>query len=98
LTIQGHPDPLPCHFGHALAHAYVEGARRSGYDVSEIDVARLDFPLLRTREASRSEVVPLAIREAQAAITRADHLVLIYPVWNGGMPALVKGFLDATPF
>jgi putative NADPH-quinone reductase len=28
------------------------------------------------------------------AIVRADHLVLLYPLWLGGMPALLKGFLE----
>lgn len=29
-------------------------------------------------------------------LTRSDHIVLIYPVWNGAMPALLKGFLEQT--
>jgi putative NADPH-quinone reductase len=96
VIIQGHPDPSATHFGHALARAYAEGASQSSHAVSVIDIARLDFPLLRSGEELRSDAVPPAIREAQAAISRADHLVLIYPVWNGAMPALLKGFLEQT--
>jgi putative NADPH-quinone reductase len=40
--------------------------------------------------------VPDAIRQAQGVLTRSDHIVLIYPVWNGAMPALLKGFLEQT--
>ena len=93
--IQGHPDPRGGHFGHALGQAYAEGARAGGHPIEVIAVASLDFPLLRSREDQQGDPPP-AIREAQAAISRADHLVLIYPVWNGAMPALVKGFLEQT--
>lgn len=31
---------------------------------------------------------------AQADITWAQHLVWVYPIWWGGLPALLKGFLD----
>lgn len=96
VIIQGHPDPDTSHFGHALARAYAEGARQAHYDVSVIDIASLDFPLIRSGEEVRSGVVPQSIQEVQAAISRADHVVLIYPVWNGGMPALLRGFLEQT--
>ncbi len=34
------------------------------------------------------------IRKAQELITWADHLVFVYPIWWGLMPALLKGFFD----
>ena len=34
------------------------------------------------------------VAELQAAIAAADHLVLIYPLWLGGPPALLKGWLE----
>lgn len=93
--IQGHPDPEGNHFGHAIAQAYVKGATDAGREVEVIDVAKLDFPLLRSRKDQHDEP-PQAIRQAQSAIARADHVVMIYPVWNGGAPALLKGFLEQT--
>ena len=27
-------------------------------------------------------------------ITWADHIIFIYPIWWGGMPAVLKGFID----
>ena len=94
--IQGHPDPQGHHFCHALAEAYAAGAREAGHEVETIDVARLDFPLLRSRADLERGAVPEAIRRSQDALTRSDHVVLIYPVWNGAMPALLKGFLEQT--
>jgi len=92
--IQGHPDPRGNHYGHALAEAYAKGAARAGHEIRVVDVARLDFPLLRTKEDFEHGDLPDAIREAQAAIRWAGHLVIVFPLWGGSMPALLKGFLE----
>lgn len=92
--IQGHPDPDPARYCRALANAYAEGARDGGHDVELIDVAHLDFPLLRSADAFEHGALPDSLSAAQAAIGRADHLVFIYPLWLGGMPALLKGLLE----
>lgn len=94
--IQGHPDPQPSHFGHALAETYVRGAKEAGHDTHVINVAMLDFPLLRSKQELEHGEPPAAIRQAQAELARADHVVMIYPVWNGGLPALLRGFLEQT--
>ncbi|HEY7646675.1 MAG TPA: NAD(P)H-dependent oxidoreductase, partial [Hyphomicrobiales bacterium] len=49
LIIQGHPDPAGDHLCHALADAYAQGAVGAGHSVSRVDVAAIDFPLLRTK-------------------------------------------------
>jgi len=36
----------------------------------------------------------IAIRQAQSAIDWATHLVILYPLWLGSMPALLKAFLE----
>lgn len=94
VIIQGHPDPGGHHFGNALADAYAEGAIEAGHQVERIEVAQLDFPLLRSKEAFDSESPPAAIRPVQGAIGAADHLVILYPLWLGTMPALLKAFLE----
>lgn len=94
VILQGHPDPAGGHFGHALAEAYAEGAAGTGHEVRRIEVARLAFPLLRTKEDFEHGPVPGAVRPAQEAIAWAEHLVILYPLWLGTMPALFKGFLE----
>jgi putative NADPH-quinone reductase len=94
LVIQGHPDPAGGHLCHALAEAYAEGARAGGHDVRTLDVAQLDFPLLRSQRAWTQEPLPASLAPAQEAIWWADHLVFFFPLWLGGMPALLKGFLE----
>jgi len=96
VIVQGHPDPQHRHFCHALADAYAAGARKAGHEVVTVDVARLDFPLARSRDDLESGPTPEAIRQVQDALTRADHVVVFYPVWNGAMPALLKGFFEQT--
>ena len=50
LLIQGHPDPKGGHLGQALAQAYADGAAEAGHALRRVDVAQLDFPLLRSAE------------------------------------------------
>jgi putative NADPH-quinone reductase len=44
--------------------------------------------------APRSAPLPPILQPCQEAIGRADHLVMIYPLWLGTMPALMKAFLE----
>ena len=92
--IQAHPDPGGGHLCHALAQAYADGAHAAGREVRIVDVARLDFPLLRTQKEWTEGEVPASLRPAQDAIRWADHLVFFFPLWLGDMPALLKGFLE----
>ena len=92
--IQGHPDRTGAHLDHAMADAYARGAEAAGHEVSRIDVAALDFPLLRTQAEFEHEQAPEAIRPAQDALANADHWVIIFPLWLGTTPALLKAFLE----
>jgi putative NADPH-quinone reductase len=94
VVIQGHPDRSERHLCHALADAYAEGAQRSGHEVRHVAVAELDFPLLRSATAWQGADVIRDIQEAQNAVAWADHLVIVYPLWLGTMPAILKGFME----
>jgi putative NADPH-quinone reductase len=93
-VIQGHPDGAGGHLCHALADAYCAGARSAGHEVRVIDVGKIEFPLLRTKEAFESGPVPGELQSAQQDLGWADHLLLVYPLWLGEMPAIVKGFFE----
>ncbi|MFG6488119.1 NAD(P)H-dependent oxidoreductase [Roseateles sp. BYS78W] len=92
--IQAHPDPAGGHLCHTLAEAYAEGAREAGHELRRIDVAQLDFPLLRSQKDWLEGEVPASLRPAQEVIHWAEHLVFFFPLWLGDMPALLKGFLE----
>jgi putative NADPH-quinone reductase len=92
--IQGHPDASARHLGHALAEAYAEAARAAGHEVRTIDVASLDFALLRSQAEWTQGPLPAALAEPQDTLRWAEHWVLFFPLWLGDMPALLKGFLE----
>lgn len=94
LILQGHPDAEEQHFCHALASAYAEGAAAAGHEVKTIAISDIDFPLLRSKRAWDSGELPASLKPAQEAIAWSQHIVLVFPLWLGGMPALVKGFLE----
>ena len=94
VVIQGHPDPLGGHLCHALAYAYTQGAQQAGHEVRQIQVAQLDFPLLRSQQAWKHSPLPETLQQAQSDMGWAQHWVLFFPLWLGDMPALLKGFLE----
>lgn len=94
LLIDGHPDPDPARFVHALAGAYANGATSGGHEVRRLDLATMDIPFLRT-QADWAKALPSgATAAAQDDIRWAQHLVIFYPLWLGDMPALLKAFLE----
>jgi putative NADPH-quinone reductase len=94
VIVQGHPDPAGGHFGHALAEAYSAGAQEAGHEVRRIIVAALNLPLLRTKEDWERGTPPPAVLRCQDDIGWADHIVIVYPLWLGSMPAILKGFFE----
>lgn len=94
LILQGHPDPAGGHFGHALAQAYADGAAEAGHELRRVEVATLDFPVLRSQADWQDGALPASLQAAQAAIAWAEHLVIVFPLWLGDMPALLKAFLE----
>ena len=92
LIINGHPDGESFIF--ALESAYKKGAENTGAEVIEIVVRNLIFnPNLQFGYRKRTELEP-DLMMAQEKITWANHIVWLYPVWWGSMPAILKGFID----
>lgn len=81
-------------FCEALGEAYLVGARAGGHEAQLFVTSRMSFdPILHNGFA---EVQPLEpdLAEAHDAIMAADHLVVIFPLWLGTLPAIFKGFLE----
>lgn len=92
LILQGHPDPNS--YNQALHDAYKKGLQESGAEIREIAIRDLDFDYnLHFGYQKRTELEP-DLLAAQADLKWADHIVLFFPVWWGGAPAMLKGFFD----
>lgn len=92
LILNGHPDKESFNF--ALSEAYLVGAQKSGAEVEVIHITDLKFnPNLQYGYRKRTELEP-DLLAAQEKLKLADHLVWVYPVWWGSVPAIMKGFLD----
>jgi len=94
LIIDGHPDPADGRLCHALAAAYADGARAAGHDASVLRLAGMEIPFLKSQQEFQHGKVPDSLAAAAAALTAADHVVLVFPLWLGTMPALLKAFLE----
>jgi putative NADPH-quinone reductase len=94
LVLNAHPDPSPERFCAALADSYALGAADSGAEVRRIELGKLQFELLRSAQEHEHGTLPDALVEAQEAIAWASHILIVFPLWLGTMPALLKGFLE----
>lgn len=94
LVVQGHPDADNSHYCHAVAEAYLNGAIGGGHDVKQINLGKLDVPFLKSQEESDSPDLPQFAIDGQNAIEWAQHIVFVYPLWLGTMPALLKAWLE----
>lgn len=95
VIIDGHPDPAADRYCHALASTYATAASSAGHWIRCIAIADMDMPRVPSKDAESEDAPPVS-REAQDAISWADHLVIIYPLWLGSMPSSLKAFFEQT--
>jgi putative NADPH-quinone reductase len=92
FVLNGNPDPQS--LGHDLAEAYANGARKAGHSVTLTHVHALTFdPILHHGYREIQELEP-DLKQVQQDMLAADHMVLVTPMWWGGVPALLKGLFD----
>ena len=96
VVIQGHPDSAAPHLLHAMADTYAKAAQEAGHEVRRIDVAALDFPLLRRPDDFETGTPPASLDQARADLVWAEHWVILFPLWLGTLPALLKAFFEQT--
>lgn len=91
-VILGHPESSS--YCGELAATYVQAAEDAGHSVRFFKLGEVAFdPTLHHGYNTRQELEP-GLKEIQEAITWAGHLVLVYPIWWGSMPSLLKGLFD----
>lgn len=96
LVLYAHPNPES--FAAALHSTVVEALTAAGHEVDDCDLYAEGFdPVLSRAErvgyhdlATNTDPVAGYVARVQAA----EALVLCFPVWNFGYPAILKGFFD----
>ncbi|CAK9891281.1 MULTISPECIES: NAD(P)H-dependent oxidoreductase [Pseudomonas] len=92
LVILGHPSPNS--FCAALSDSYLNSARDNGHDVRLLELGSLAFDPILHDGYQQIQTLEPDLLHAQQLIRWAEHLVFVFPVWWGGIPALLKGFFD----
>jgi putative NADPH-quinone reductase len=96
LVLFAHPNPES--FSAALHRTVVETLRRNGHEVDDCDLYAERFdPVLSYEERIGYLAIPdnrKPVEEYVRRLERAEGLILVFPVWNFGFPAILKGFLD----
>lgn len=96
LVLYAHP--VETSFNASLHRLIVERLTASGHSVDDCDLYVEDFDPRMTR-AERLSYQDVPANTASVAgyverLRRAEALVLSFPVWNYGYPAILKGFFD----
>lgn len=96
LVLHAHPDPES--YGAALHEAAITALRSAGHDVDDCDLYAEGFDAVLSR-AERVGYHDLAGNTLPVAgyverLRAAEALVLCFPVWNFGYPAILKGYFD----
>lgn len=90
----------PCEesFSASLHKVVVDTLRGRGWDVDDCDLNAEGFsPVLTAAERRAYHEVSVNTGPVQGHVDRllaAEALVLVFPVWNFGFPAILKGFFD----
>lgn len=90
--------PLPESFHAAIRDAAREGLREAGHEVDLCDLYAEGFnPVLSAEERRGYHAVPTNRAPCEdyiRRVERAEALVLSFPTWSFGLPAILKGFFD----
>ena len=94
-----HAHPVETSFNAALHRLIVERLTAKGHAVDDCDLYAEDFdPRLSRAERlayhDRAQRRRHRSRPMSSACSTAEALVLCFPVWNYGYPAILKGFFD----
>jgi NAD(P)H dehydrogenase (quinone) len=85
--------PLKKSFTLAVAQRYADTVMAHGHEVVLRDLYRIGFnPVLKAKER-RGEPAIDVVRE-WTVLGKPDVFVLVYPIWFGTPPALLKGYID----
>ncbi len=90
--------PCPESFNAAVHRVVIDTLTSNGWTVDNCDLNKEGFnPVLTEPERRGYHEEPDNIKPVESYVARlqaTDALVMVFPVWNFGYPAILKGFLD----
>ncbi len=90
--------PVETSFAAAAHGTIVDNLKAAGHDVDDCDLYAEGFNPVLSREERLNyhdtETCTKAVQDYVDRLRAADALVLSFPVWNYGYPAIMKGFFD----
>jgi putative NADPH-quinone reductase len=90
--------PSPASFAGAVRDRVVRRLRTDGHDIDELDLYAAGFDPVLTPVEWGAHVKGVANLEGVAGeverLRKADALILVFPTWWFGMPAILKGWFD----
>ena len=95
LIVYAHPNPES--FNHAVLESVLGGLSEVGHISDVIDLYKMNFdPCLRVEDFVKinSGTNSDDVLSHQERVSKADVLVFIHPNWWGGIPAILKGWID----
>ena len=92
MIVIGHPQKST--LCEALGNAYKNGAESAGHEAKIFHLADMRFDPILREGYRREQALEPDLRAAYDALAACDHLVLVFPLWCGDMPALMKGFIE----
>lgn len=95
VVILCHPDAQS--FNAAVARTYCDTVRSLGHEVILRDLYQLSFdPVLKAgeRPAPNSQSLSNDVAAELEIIRGGEIFVLVYPIWFGSPPAMIKGYVE----
>jgi NAD(P)H dehydrogenase (quinone) len=96
LVINGNPARERITLSSSLANAYAQGAKEAGHSVRQVNLAGLNFDPILHEGYTKDQTLEPDLKCLRDDMIKADHWVLVFPIWLSLPPALVKGFLERT--
>jgi putative NADPH-quinone reductase len=87
-------NPLRDSYSEAIGEAYRRGAESGGHQVQLFMLGRMNFDAILREGYRRLQPLEPDLVAARDAFVACDHIVFVFPLWCGDMPAIMKGFFE----
>ena len=78
----------------ALGKAYLRGAESGGHEAKLFLLADMKFDAILREGYRREQPLEPDLVAAREALQASEHMVFVFPLWCGDMPAIMKGFIE----